>query len=287
MTKPLVTMIRSSSPLFLTTLALGVASSPAFGAAAPVVSSPTANQLAQFNPSDRPPPLTADGGGARFSEPDLSAPEGTGSTPTRNSCVAMSPLMPKDANGSYYGLTASDRPELYFYALRAEESRAQRATLYLYEYSAENPAIEPTYEKEFSLPTETRTIVSVGIDPDSEFTLDPSKQYEWYIEIQCKPNSNDPTTLAFTYGWIERTAEDPVGLGTVGTNEAAAAYGEAGIWFEYLDNLIAAGSENWGYILDGFSAAIDDSVDLSRASVTPSPQDPNVQVIQIQPERSR
>lgn len=283
MTKQLLTMIRSSSPLVLTTLTLGVISSPALAGNSPVVSSPTTNYLAQFNPADRPPPLTADGGGARFSEPDLSAPEGTGSSATRNSCVAMSPLMPKDANGSYYGLTTSDRPELHFYALRAEGSRAQHATLYIYEYSADNPAIEPIYEKEFSLPEETRSIVSVGIDPDAEFTLDPSTQYEWYIEIQCEPDSNDPTTLAFTYGWIERAASDPVGLGTVGTNDAAAAYGEAGIWFEYLNNLIAAGSENWGYILDGFSAAIDDSVDLSRASVTPSPQDPNVQIVKIQP----
>ena len=288
MTKQLLTMIRSSSPLFLAPLALGVIGSPALAGASPSVSSPTTNYRAQFNPADRPPPRTADGGGARFfADPQLSAPEGAGDTATRNGCVALSPLVPQDANGSYYGLTTSDRPELHFYALRSEESRAQRATLYIYEYSAENPAIEPAYEKEFSLPDDTRSIVSVAVDPDSEFTLDPSMQYEWYVEIQCDPSSKDPkdpTTLAFTYGWIERAANDPVGLGTVGTNDAAADYGEAGIWFEYLNNLIAAGSENWNYILSGFSSTINDTnIDLSRVLVTPSPQDPNVQIIQIQP----
>lgn len=282
MTKQLM-MIRSASPIFLTTLALGALSLPAIAGSSPVGSSPTAYQLAQFSPADRPPPITADGGGARFAAPDFSAPEGAGSSATRNSCVAMSPLVPKDANGSYYGLTTSDRPELHLYTLRAEGSRAQLATLYIYEYSAESPAIEPAYEKKFNLPDVTRSIVSVGVDPDSEFTFDPSTQYEWYIEIQCEPDSNDPTTLAFTYGWIERAGSDPVGLGMVGTNDAAAAYGEAGIWFEYLDNLIAAGSENWSYILDGFSAAIGDSVDLSQATIAPSPQDANVQIIQIQP----
>ncbi len=282
MTKQLM-MIRSSSPLFLTTLALGAIGLPAAAGSPRTVSAPTAYELAQFNPADRPPPITADGGGARFADPDLSAPEGAGSSATRNSCVAMSPLVPKDANGSYYGLTTSDRPELHLYTLRAEGSRAQRATLYIYEYSADTPAIEPAYEKEFNLPEATRSIVSVGVDPDSDFIFDPSTQYEWYIEIQCEPDSNDPTTLAFTYGWIERAASDPVRPETVGTNDAAAAYGEAGIWFEYLDNLIAASPENWSYILDGFSAAINDSIDLSQATIAPSPQDANVQIIQIQP----
>jgi hypothetical protein len=272
------------SPIALATLALGAISLPAMAGSAPGMSAPAAYQLAQFSPADRDPPITADGGGARFLfDPDRSAPEGTGSTPTRNSCVAMSPLVPKDANGSYYGLTASDRPELHLYALRAEGSRAKQATLYIYEYSADTPAIEPVYEQSFTLPDATRSIVSVGVDPNSDFTLDPSTQYEWYIEIQCDPDSADPTTLAFTYGWIERTASDPIGLATAGTNDAAAAYGEAGIWFEYLDNLIAAGSENWGYILDGFSSAINDSADLSEAVVLQSPDDAHVQIIQIQP----
>ena len=276
-------MIHSSSPIVLTTLVLSAIGLPAVAGSTSGILAPAANLWAQFRPGRTDPPITADGGGARFFAPEQSAPGSAGSSPTRNSCVAMSPLVPKDANGSYYGLTASDHPALHLYTLRSEGSRAKQATLYIYEYSADSPAIEPAYEQTFTLPDETRSIVSVAIDPNSEFTLDPATQYEWYIEIQCDPDSNDPTTLAFTYGWIERTADDPVDLGMVGTNDAAAAYGEAGIWFEYLDNLIAAGSNNWGYILDGFSSTIDDSVDLSRVEVVPSPDDANVQIVRVQP----
>ncbi|MGD1903394.1 MAG: DUF928 domain-containing protein [Geitlerinemataceae cyanobacterium] len=236
--------------------------------------------LAQFDPADRPPPLSASGGGARFSPPERNAPESAAGGATRNSCVSMSPLVPKDANGSYYGLTASGRPELYLYALRASGTRAEQATLFIYEYTEGGPSFEPAYEKAFDLPEATRSIVRVSIDEATEFELDPDSQYEWYIEIECEPGSADPTTLAFTYGWIERTSDDPVGLGTIGTNEAAAAYGDAGIWFEYLGNLVAAGPENWDYILSGFSDAIGDSVDLSGAQVVPSEDNSNVQIVE-------
>ena len=288
------TMIHSSS-IALTTLVLSAISFPAIAGLTSSVTAPSADQLAQFNPADRPPPITADGGGVRFFAPDGSAPEGLGDSPTRNNCVAISPLIPKDDNGSYYGLTASDRPQMHLYAFRPKGARAKQATLYLYKYSEDAPTSEPAYQQTFALPDATRSIISVAIDPNSGFTLDPSTQYEWYIEIQCDPDGTDPTTLAFIFGWLERTASDPVGLGTIGTNDAAAAYGEAGIWFEYLNNLIAASSENWNYILGGFSTAINSSVDLSRVEVeplpvdlsrvevVPSPDDTNVQIIQVQP----
>jgi len=277
-----LTIMRSSSPFLLTVLALTASGLPTVAGSA-IGNAPDPTLLAQFDPADRPPPLSAGGGGARFSPPERNAPESAAGGATRNSCVSMSPLVPTDANGSYYGLTASGRPDLHLYALRAAGTRAERATLFIYEYSATDPSFEPAYEETFALPEVTRSIVRVGIDEDAEFELDPAKQYEWYIEIECEPGSADPTTLAFTYGWIERTEADPVGLGTVGTNEAAAAYGEAGIWFEYLNNLVSANPDNWEYVLSGFDNAIGDSIDLSGVTVVPSEDDSNVQIVEPQP----
>jgi len=251
-------------------------------------------RLAQFNPTDRGAPLTADGGAVRFSPPDRGAPEGASSGATRNSCVTLTPLMPEDGNGAFYGLTSSGQPTFYWYALRAESSEAQHATFYLYEYSPTSVNTNPVYQRQFDLSRDTRSIVKFSLNqpsdpiplaagdssnPDQPFELRPGQQYEWFVEIECKPDSDDPTTLAFTQGWLERSETLHPVLDPTPTNDLAAYYGETGLWFEYLNTLISANANNWGYILDGFTETIKDK-DMNFTDITVDPVD-NDQAVQI------
>ncbi|MGC9504204.1 DUF928 domain-containing protein [Baaleninema sp.] len=220
--------------------------------------------IAQFSPPDRGTPITADGGAARFSPPDRGAPDSAdGGATRRGDCIRITPLMPTDEMGEYYGLTADGRPTLYWYVSGAKAG-LETATIAL-ERDTPDGSIETVSETVVDLPADLadRPYVLQRAWPSEAEDLAQEMPYRWYLEVQCNPaRPADPTTKYVLGGWLERAepsaelsaaldrADDPL--------EQAQLYGEAGFWFDYMERLLAA-SPAWNYLLRGFQAISEES----------------------------
>lgn len=261
-------MVRNRSLLFLAKFTFAVAIELAIAACfAPV--------RAQFEPPDRGAPLTADGGAARFSPPDRGAPETTDGGATRRvECIHITPLMPTDDRQVYFGLTSNAQPDLYWY-INSAKAGLEDAQIVIERDTADG-FIETVRVVEVTLPenlSDGPQILHLDWSPE-DGSLEAGTSYRWYLEVQCNlSNPNDPTSLVSYSGWIERTepqpeleaqlaaANDPV--------ERASIYGEAGLWFDYMNQLIETGNA-WNYLLKGFRLISEDSTATAAAPVNPS-----------------
>ncbi|OAB62165.1 hypothetical protein AY599_26715 [Leptolyngbya valderiana BDU 20041] len=233
--------------------------------------------IAQFSPPDRGTPLAADGGAARFAPPDRGAPESADGGATRQGdCISITPLVPTDETGEYYGLSADGRPTLYWYIASAKAG-LETATIAI-ERDTPDGRIETVSEAAIALPTDLadRPYVLQRAWSEDEDALDPQMPYRWYLEVQCNPaKPNDPTTKLVMGGWLERADPSPELIDALSNAsdplERAQLYGEAGFWFDYMANLLDA-SQTWNYLLRGFQVISEES----EATVVEN--DPNTEI---------
>lgn len=226
--------------------------------------SPLTPVNAQFSAPSQGTPLNSEGRSLQFSPPDRGAPDSTeGGATRRSDCIHVVPLMPIDDDQTYFGLTYQEYPSLYWY-IGSAKAGLERAEIII---ERDNNAgdVEEVHRVSVDLPpnlNEQEHILRFSPSRD-EPSLDVGETYRWYLEIQCNShNIQDPTTLAIYDGWIERVEPDPALAAQLenpdDAKDAAYLYGSAGIWFDYLEEMVNT-LDAWPYILRGFDVIAADT----------------------------
>lgn len=243
----LVTMVCNRVPSL--TLSLGLLLGLLSGHQSPV--------KAQFSAPNLGTPVSSGGRTLQFSPPDRGAPESADGGATRRSdCIHVVPLMPVDDRNIHFGLTYQEHPQFYWY-IGSAKAGLESAKIII-ERDNNQGSIEEVHRVNVSLPptlNDGEHILQFSAPPD-EPGLAVGELYRWYLEIQCNPlDLQDPTSLMIYEGWIERVEPDAdfAQGSTCGevSLEPAYQYGTAGIWFDYLQEMVGT-LDAWSYILSGF-----------------------------------
>ncbi|ACK66494.1 protein of unknown function DUF928 [Rippkaea orientalis PCC 8801] len=126
---------------------------------------------------------------------------------------------------SNFGLTTAERPSLWVYV---PENSAKQVVLSLAEE-------DKTYHSRTSIPLAGQSgIIKLQPSPDSR-PLEVGKTYQWSAVLVCGDNlsPDDPGVAS----WVRRVA-DPKPIPSGSALEAAAFYGEQGIWYDALTDLL-------------------------------------------------
>lgn len=268
-----VPMAMVSHPVSSLTLSLGLLLGLLSNAPSPV--------NAQLSVPSQGTPLNFEGQAVEFSPPDRGAPDSAeGGATRRSDCIHVVPLMPIDDHQAHFGLTYQEHPSLYWYIGSAKVG-LETAEIII-ERDNNSGEIEEVHRVSVALPPnlhEQEHILRFSPSPD-EPGLQVGDSYRWYLEIQCNPlNSQDPTTLAIYDGWIERIEPDPEQAAWLDNHdnpeEAAYRYGRAGIWFDYLEEMVDS-LDAWPYILRGFDViAADTQIEIMDNRAIAADHDPS------------
>ncbi len=247
------------SLISLTAISLGVAWAPGALAAVPALNS-GADLANDFDPADAGAPGDTIGGGARFSPPPVGAPEDTFGGGTRRvgpgcQLVPLVPDMPVAGNPvatSLFGLTDSDRPTFYFnWTPPSEPDVTSSMGFWLQEHDTTAPSHRRDGPQVFSaenvtLPDEA-AILAIPV-PEGK-AIAPGQTYSWDLELYC--DDRDRSQLFHVRGFIEGVTDDqmPELSADATVADRIVAYAENGIWYDYLDGLVAyykeAQPDNW------------------------------------------
>lgn len=227
-------MAWNKSLSIVTALSLGMClevSTLAISAQAGVSTSTTPRtwQVSQFNPPDRGAPTTAVGGATRCAS---------------ILCYEITPLIPKDtselkSDPPYFGLTVTEQPSLFFHTRGSSELAGKEVTFTLVEVDSESKEVRELYSIPFNLPNQPGFLSINGISngASSELPkLEVGKLYKWYLEMV-----DDSNTIVGMEGWIERveatnSLSSKLAMADTATKRSQI-YGEAGIWFDALNEL--------------------------------------------------
>lgn len=211
-------------------------------------------QVSQFNPPDRGAPNTGVAGATRGG--DL--------------CNEVTPLSPKDtsrdygeATPPYFGLTVTEKPNLFFEVKGTSRYIGSPVYFEILELNEQGAGNEVIYSADFNLPT-TPGVMGVP----ANVVLEEGKSYLWYMEMTCAPNTSNPETSGI-FGSIERVAPSldlTRQLNMAKTpEERSRVYGDAGIWFNALEELAQVRieedtpelKENWQSLLQAIDLSED------------------------------
>lgn len=199
--------------------------------------------------------------------PDRSAPGNRGEGASRG-CIAgnqpLTALVPiyeqtLDANQGtitqVWGLTSAEHPRFWFYV--PYESNSVRAI----EFVLQDDRDETLYRTSVSIPSKVG-IVGVQV-PSTANPLEPNRQYHWFFKVRAACDPNQPETLEYVEGWVQRQSLDAAlrdRISQASPQQRAALYAEKGIWHDALTTLAQQRSANPN---DG--AIAKDWTDLLRA----------------------
>lgn len=174
---------------------------------------PSIPENIQFKPPDREPPSSNLGG-----------------MPRCGYKVQLSALVPLTENASYYGLTTSDRPILYFY----NRDLTQKTSLFFAVYDTTRGIALTVYETSFEV---SEFVGVIGLILPSEVQIQAGKTYRWYLE-DVNEVIGEIEYLAGTIERIETNTELETQLTEAQTAlDRAKVYAEAGIWYDALETL--------------------------------------------------
>ncbi|WP_159784198.1 DUF928 domain-containing protein [Sodalinema gerasimenkoae] len=237
---------------------------------------------AQFSAPNSETPISSGGRTLQFSPPDRGAPDSADGGATRRSdCIHVVPLMPVDDRNIHFGLTYQEHPSFYWY-IGSAKAGLESAKIII-ERDNNQGDIEEVHRVNVSLPStlnDREHILQFSASPD-EPGLAVDELYRWYLEIQCNPlDLQDPTSLMIYEGWIERVEPDvEIAQGSTpreASSELAYQYGTAGIWFDYLQEMVST-LDAWSYILSGFGIIQPETdVDILRDETETVSEEPNV-----------
>jgi Domain of Unknown Function (DUF928) len=167
-----------------------------------------------------------------FKTPNRGTPTNTSGGATRSSSCAkpnqrVISLIPKEK----FGLTFSERPKFFWDISHISKSASQSAEFLLLD---ENEDL--VYETTLTLPNKPGIFTFTL--PDNAPGLKISKQYHWYLSVNCSSEETDGTTNF--EGWIKRIKPDlslQMKLNKLKPQDHSTVYAEAGIWHEALTNL--------------------------------------------------
>lgn len=198
--------------------------------------------------------------------PDDAAPSQTRGGATRGRCQATS-LMPR----SGFGLTIKERASIYVHVAKHPEAKLDKAILTL----KEDGNASEQYDAVIELPEEALSrpggVLEVEF-PDSIPALEVDRDYSWSLIMICDDLPIRPDSPVVGGGIKRVTPSSEVMMSAdLSAAERAAAYGEAGLWYDLLATLAseqpempeyAQLNEAWKTILTevGISQEVSESV---------------------------
>lgn len=258
-TKPLLNLTVFSLGFFLElAIATSVSAQSAelFGNPSLTSNSKPMWMVSRFNPPDRGAPGSAVGGATRR----------PGESCDAQLAEEITPLVPKDNENSYFGLTVAEKPTFFWHS---QGNPQKPVTFFLYEINGERQSNQPMYEMELNLPN-APGIVSLALPSDR--ILEKGKSYVWFLEMRCSESDED---VGIIVGGIDRVDANSIldlQLSVAQTPSALSKiYAESGIWFDSLDTLARARltedtpelAANWEALLE------DDNVNLGNFADEP------------------
>ncbi|GAB4201732.1 MAG: hypothetical protein Fur006_54520 [Coleofasciculaceae cyanobacterium] len=131
-----------------------------------------------------------------------------------------------------WGLTSNEHPRFWFYV--PYESNSVRAI----EFVLQDDRDETLYRTSVSIPSKVG-IVGVQV-PTTANPLEPNRQYHWFFKVRAACDPNQPETLEYVEGWVQRMSLDATlrdRISQASPQQRAALYAEKGIWHEALTTL--------------------------------------------------
>jgi hypothetical protein len=129
----------------------------------------------------------------------------------------------------HVGLTVNPQPTLYWYLSGAARGTA-RFELTLIDEDSVDPLIDATLAGPVEPGLKRIDLAAYGIE------LAPDREYQWFVSLS--PDAENRSKDLVSSGWIQRVAkpaELSAKLAGAGADQARAAYGEAGLWYDVLD----------------------------------------------------
>jgi Domain of Unknown Function (DUF928) len=170
--------------------------------------------------------------------PDRSAPGGRGEGASRgcktgeSSLTAIVPSYGEADALQIWGLTIAERPSFWFYV------PYEPGTIQAIEFVLQTDADETLYRSEVAIPSQAG-LVKVQPEPGLEI----GKKYHWFFKVKTLCAANQPVSLNYVEGWVQRQA--PAAgfsdrLDTANPQQQARIYAENGIWYDALNTLAEA-----------------------------------------------
>lgn len=134
-----------------------------------------------------------------------------------------------------WGLTNLEHPYLLFFVPYKMSSIANMEFVLKDETNNKSQ----TLYRNFVTPPESPGIVKVDL-PASVTPLQVGKMYRWFFKVKVKCNSQQPTTLDYVEGWVQRVNQDLAlteQLKQATPQQKVVLYAENGIWYDALMTL--------------------------------------------------
>ena len=203
--------------------------------------------LFQPPPEDEQPEKTE---GAASRQTNRCTADSQLSQPTVSQGLKLTAIAPQ----GNYGLTTSERPDLWVYL---PETSAKQAIL-----SIRKEGKTTHWQQSVELKPETG-ITSIKLAENAP-ALEIGSNYQWAVILVCgdRPNPNDPVVTS----WIKRVAETNNQPLSGSELEQISAYARQGIWYDALNLLISskASQDNWSHLWSEYleSAGLNTVADL-------------------------
>ncbi|MBD2410259.1 hypothetical protein FACHB389_15095 [Nostoc calcicola FACHB-389] len=188
----------------------------------------------RFNPP--PPP------------PDRGAPGNRGEGASRGECtqggLPLTALVPsyeqqlnQGANQTVtitqvWALTSTEKPSFWFYI------PYQKSSINAIEFVLQTDKNKTIYRQNITVPP-VPGIVRVQLQ-SQENILETNKPYHWFLKLRVVCNSQQPTTLDYVEGWVQRVNLDVSlreQIKQSSLHQQAAIYAKNGIWYDALTSL--------------------------------------------------
>ncbi|MBP5977471.1 DUF928 domain-containing protein [Brasilonema sp. CT11] len=150
----------------------------------------------------------------------------------------VSKLTDKSISGIVAGLTASERPTLWFYVPYTQDLTASA------EFILQDSAGNDIYRNAIALPPKPGVI---GVSLPSNTSLQVGKTYRWYLKVRCNQQQTASVPI-YVEGDIQRVNLDSRVMqqleAAVDPRQKIAIYAANGIWFDSLTMLAQERQKN-------------------------------------------
>ncbi len=131
-----------------------------------------------------------------------------------------------------WGLTSTEQPSFWFYI------PYEKSTIKTIDFVLQTDNDTTIYRQNITVPP-VPGIVRVQL-PNQQTILETNKHYHWFFNVRVVCDSQQPTTLNYVEGWVQRINLDvPLRqqIKQASPREQAAIYAKNGIWYDALTTL--------------------------------------------------
>lgn len=132
----------------------------------------------------------------------------------------------------HVGLTVSEQPQLYWY-ISGDDLGTVAFELTLIDRDSIDPVVDARISQPAQAGLQRIDLSEYGV------SLALGEEYQWSVSLVV--DGNERSLDAVSTGWIERVAPSEAlqaSLGQTPQDQRAAAYGEAGIWYDLVASLV-------------------------------------------------